>query len=163
MTGQGAANDSQTHSIIGPIQLFVILRESQVIQVSAAASAAAVSPAHLYFMILKNKHTNKTNYRWCPVCILLRPPSPSHLPKPLLELVHRIKKKKKAKKENLTALPISHHAFLHNNWAKKKNSWEKVTKALLFLKSRGAQTPWEEVKFGIKGKEKEGTVRKRHI
>lgn len=57
MTGQGAANDSQTHSIIGPIQLFVILRESQVIQVSAAASAAAVSPARLYFMILKKINT----------------------------------------------------------------------------------------------------------
>lgn len=161
MTGQGAANDSQTHSIIGPIQLFVILRESQVIQVSAAASAAAVSPARLYFMILKNKHANKTNYRWCPVCILLRPPSPSHLPKPLLELVHRIKKKQKKKTWQPSQFPIMHSCTTTEQ--RKKNSWEKVTKALLFLKSRGAQTPWEEVKFGIKGKEKEGTVRKRHI
>lgn len=139
MTGQGAANDSQTHSIIGPIQLFVILRESQVIQVSAAASAAAVSPARLYFMILKNKHANKTNYRWCPVCILLRPPSPSHLPKPLLELVHRIKKKPKKKTWQPSQFPIMHSCTTTEQ--RKKTAGKKSQKHCFFSKVEGPRPP----------------------
>lgn len=139
MTGQGAANDSQTHSIIGPIQLFVILRESQVIQVSAAASAAAVSPASLYFMILKNKHANKTNYRWCPVCILLRPPSPSHLPKPLLELVHRIIKSKKRKLDSPPNFPSCIPAQQLSK--EKKTAGKKSQKHCFFSKVEGPRPP----------------------
>lgn len=75
LTGQVAANDSQTHSIIGPLQLCVILSEIQAIRVSATSSAAALFPARSYFMILKK--SNKTNYSWCS-----HPPLPS-IPSPL--------------------------------------------------------------------------------
>lgn len=119
---RGQPMTAKTHSIIGPLQLFVILREIQAFQSECNSQRPLLCLQHECISWSLKVKLKKINC-WCPDPILSFALHPFPLfPKPLLELVHRITKSWIEAKNELPSFPPPHHAFLHKIWAKRKTS-----------------------------------------